>query len=264
MVAARWIPWVRTFTPVLAGTSRMPYRRFLSANVVGALAWAVGLTVLGHLAASQPALRHASYAVAALFVVGSLVGGCRRLVAPSGGAAGSSVASVGRHTVPGTGTPEPDRGFWVRLAVAAVVVLLAGSWYLLRGDGGGDEVGTAAGRTASPSAPAASSTPTPSGPSGSSGSVAPAPSASPPATTTAARPPTLAFTVRYPAYVTVRVPGGRTLVSKLFASGAKASFDQKVLEVVNGRPRAVRFVVNGKVRKQGPVGQTETFTVRRR
>ncbi len=75
VVVARWIPWVRTFTPVLAGTSRMPYRRFLSANVVGALFWAVGLTVLGHLAASQPALRHASYAVAAFFVAGSLIAG---------------------------------------------------------------------------------------------------------------------------------------------------------------------------------------------
>lgn len=75
VVVARWIPWVRTFTPVLAGTSRMSYPRFLSANVVGALAWAVGLTVLGHLAASQPALRHASYAVAGLFIAASLVAG---------------------------------------------------------------------------------------------------------------------------------------------------------------------------------------------
>jgi membrane-associated protein len=75
VVVARWIPWVRTFTPVVAGTSRMPYGRFLSANVVGALAWAVGLTVLGHLAASEPALKHASYAVAGVFIVGSLVAG---------------------------------------------------------------------------------------------------------------------------------------------------------------------------------------------
>lgn len=75
VVVARWIPWVRTFTPVLAGTTRMPYARFLSANVVGALAWAVGLTVLGHLAASQPALRHSSYVVAGLFVLGSLAAG---------------------------------------------------------------------------------------------------------------------------------------------------------------------------------------------
>lgn len=73
VVAARWVPWVRTFTPILAGTSRMGYPRFLSANVVGALAWAVGLPVLGHLAASDPRLRNASYAVAALFVGASLV-----------------------------------------------------------------------------------------------------------------------------------------------------------------------------------------------
>ena len=73
VVAARWVPWVRTFTPILAGTSRMGYPRFLSANVVGALAWAVGLPVLGHLAASDPRVRHTAYAVAALFVGASLV-----------------------------------------------------------------------------------------------------------------------------------------------------------------------------------------------
>ena len=75
VVVARWIPWIRTFTPVLAGTGRMAYGRFLSANVVGALCWAVGLTVLGHLAASQPGLRHASYVVAGVVVGGSLVAG---------------------------------------------------------------------------------------------------------------------------------------------------------------------------------------------
>lgn len=75
VVAARWIPWVRTFTPILAGASRMGYPRFLSANVVGALAWAVGLPVLGHLAASDPWVRNLSYAVAALFVGGSIVAG---------------------------------------------------------------------------------------------------------------------------------------------------------------------------------------------
>ena len=53
----------------------MAYPRFLSANVVGALCWAVGLTVLGHLAASEPVLRHASYVVAGLFLGGSLVVG---------------------------------------------------------------------------------------------------------------------------------------------------------------------------------------------
>ena len=159
---------------------------------------------------------------------------------------------MGRHTVPGTGTPEPDRGFWVRSAIAAVVVVLVAGFLVVRFVGSGDdEVGTAAPPSSSPSV--TSPAPTSSAPSAS-------PSASPSPTT---RPPTLAFTVRYPAYITVRVPGGRTLVSKTFKSGAKASFDQKVLQVVNGRPQAVTFVVNGKPRRPGPAGQTETFTVRR-
>ena len=68
VVAARWIPWVRTFTPILAGAARMPYRRFLPANVAGAVAWGAGLLVLGHVAATQPTLRHTSYAVAGAFI----------------------------------------------------------------------------------------------------------------------------------------------------------------------------------------------------
>ena len=51
VVAARWIPWVRVFTPVLAGAARMPYRVFLPANVVGAALWAGVLLTAGHVAA---------------------------------------------------------------------------------------------------------------------------------------------------------------------------------------------------------------------
>jgi membrane-associated protein len=71
VVAARWIPWVRTFTPILAGMARMPNARFVSANVVGALTWGVGLVVLGHLSAANDGLRTTSYVVAGCFVVGS-------------------------------------------------------------------------------------------------------------------------------------------------------------------------------------------------
>jgi membrane-associated protein len=73
LVAARWIPWVRTFVPILAGAARMPYRRFLPANIVGAVIWGVGLLVIGHLAATEPTLRHTSYVVAGAFVATSLV-----------------------------------------------------------------------------------------------------------------------------------------------------------------------------------------------
>lgn len=74
VVVARFIPWVRTFTPIVAGVARMPYPLFLSANVVGALLWGTGLVVLGHVAHSVPWVRHAAYAVALVSIALSLGG----------------------------------------------------------------------------------------------------------------------------------------------------------------------------------------------
>jgi membrane-associated protein len=73
VVVARFIPWVRTFTPIVAGVARMPYPRFLSANLVGAGCWGVGLVVLGYFAHSLPAVRWVAYAVAGTAVVASVV-----------------------------------------------------------------------------------------------------------------------------------------------------------------------------------------------
>jgi len=47
VVMARFLPIIRTFTPFLAGVVGMPYRIFFIYTVVGALLWAVGLTVFG-------------------------------------------------------------------------------------------------------------------------------------------------------------------------------------------------------------------------
>ncbi|CAN5902196.1 hypothetical protein BH20ACT6_BH20ACT6_10690 [soil metagenome] len=48
VVIARFVPIVRTFVPTMAGASRMHYRTFAIYNLVGALLWGVGVTMLGY------------------------------------------------------------------------------------------------------------------------------------------------------------------------------------------------------------------------
>lgn len=48
LVLGRFIPVIRTFITVMAGVGRMPHRAYFTYNVVGALLWAGGITVLGY------------------------------------------------------------------------------------------------------------------------------------------------------------------------------------------------------------------------
>jgi membrane-associated protein len=48
IVIARFVPVVRTFTPVMAGVGEMGRRTYTIYNLVGALIWAVGVTMLGY------------------------------------------------------------------------------------------------------------------------------------------------------------------------------------------------------------------------
>ena len=73
VVAARFFPWIRTFVPPIAGAAKMNYYKFLSANVIGALLWGVGITLAGYYAASIPWVKNFSYALAVFFIGASLI-----------------------------------------------------------------------------------------------------------------------------------------------------------------------------------------------
>jgi membrane-associated protein len=45
---ARFMPFIRTFVPIVAGAVEMEYRRFFFFNLVGGLVWAAGVTLAGY------------------------------------------------------------------------------------------------------------------------------------------------------------------------------------------------------------------------
>ena len=77
VVVSRFMPWARVLVPAIAGIARMNYYKFLGANLVGAISWGVGLTLAGYYAATIPAVKTGSYAIATFFIVGSLIAGIR-------------------------------------------------------------------------------------------------------------------------------------------------------------------------------------------
>jgi membrane-associated protein len=80
VIVCRFIPWLRTFVPLLAGVGRMRYASFAGANVAGALIWGAGLVVLGRVAHENETVRMLAYAVAGTAIAISI-----------GAAAGSAI-----------------------------------------------------------------------------------------------------------------------------------------------------------------------------
>ena len=80
VVVSRFMPWARVLVPAIAGIARMNYYKFLGANFVGAISWGVGLSLAGYYAATIPAVKTGSYAIATFFIVGSIVAGLRSWV----------------------------------------------------------------------------------------------------------------------------------------------------------------------------------------
>ena len=59
IILARFMPVIRTFTPILAGVGKMEYKTFFTYNLIGGLIWAGGVTWLGYLlGATVPGIDH--------------------------------------------------------------------------------------------------------------------------------------------------------------------------------------------------------------
>lgn len=80
VVVARYMPWIRVLIPPIAGVSGMAYRRFATANLVGAVCWGVLITVAGYLTVSFGWARPAAYAVAAAAITASVCSGIWAIV----------------------------------------------------------------------------------------------------------------------------------------------------------------------------------------
>jgi membrane-associated protein len=73
IVVGRFLPFIRTFTPFVAGVAQMTYPRFAFYNILGGLIWVCGLTAIGFLVGNHAWVKaNFSLVALALIVVPSL------------------------------------------------------------------------------------------------------------------------------------------------------------------------------------------------
>ena len=74
IILARFMPFVRTFGPFVAGVAEMTRSKFTLFNVVGAVIWVVGLLLAGYLFGNLPIVQtHLSKIIWALIIVPGLI-----------------------------------------------------------------------------------------------------------------------------------------------------------------------------------------------
>ncbi len=74
IIIARFMPFIRTFVPFVAGVAEMTRSKFTLFNVLGGVIWVVGLTLAGYLFGNLPFVQtHLSKIIWALIVVPGLI-----------------------------------------------------------------------------------------------------------------------------------------------------------------------------------------------
>ncbi len=68
IVVGRFLPFIRTFTPFVAGVAQMTYPKFAFYNVIGGLIWVCGLTGIGFLVGNHPWVQ-ANFSLVALALI---------------------------------------------------------------------------------------------------------------------------------------------------------------------------------------------------
>ena len=69
VVLARWLPWIRTLAPLIAGAAKMNARRYLLATSIGALLWVPALVLAGYYGAD---LLHQFHWVEKVFTIAAI------------------------------------------------------------------------------------------------------------------------------------------------------------------------------------------------
>lgn len=74
IILARFLPFVRTFAPFVAGVSEMSRAKFTLYNIVGALIWVVGLLAAGYFFGNMPLVqKHLEKVIWALILIPTLL-----------------------------------------------------------------------------------------------------------------------------------------------------------------------------------------------
>ena len=74
IILARFMPFIRTFAPFVAGVAEMTRSRFTAYNVAGGVIWVVGLTLAGYLFGNIPFVQtHLSKIIWAMIIIPGLI-----------------------------------------------------------------------------------------------------------------------------------------------------------------------------------------------